>query len=189
MRGSPQGDFADPIAAALLQMYDLAPPDDEILVEEALDEVRPYIESHGGEVELLAVTDGVVKLRMSGACSGCAASAMTLKRGIEGALTEHYPGFREVIAEEGDGAGESAPQLLQIENARRPQFADVGNADSLDPGELKATEVEGVEVLIANLDGEVYAFRNACPVDGALPRRGPSHRRRRPRLSMAQLRL
>ena len=100
-----EGDLTDPVAAALLQMYDLAPTDDDLLVEEALDEVRPYVHSHGGQVELLSVSDGVVELRMSGACSGCAASAMTLKRGIEGALREHYPGFREVVAEETEEGG------------------------------------------------------------------------------------
>src|SRR5262245_21401594 len=94
------GDLEDPIARAVLQMYDIEPAEDEVLVEEALDEVRPYIDSNGGKVELLEVESGVVKLRMSGACAGCAASAMTLKRGIEEALRAHYPGFREVIAEE-----------------------------------------------------------------------------------------
>jgi NifU-like domain len=56
------GDTEHPIAQALLQMYDIASPDDEVLVEEALDEVRPYIHSHGGQVELLAVSDGVVSV-------------------------------------------------------------------------------------------------------------------------------
>ena len=156
------GELDHPVARALLQMYDLAPMDDELLVEEALDEVRPYVHSHGGEVELLSVSDGVVRLRMSGACSGCAASAMTLKRGIETALREHYPGFREVAAEE----AEPAPQLLQIENARRPEFAQVDPAHAPGPGGLSAAEVAGVNVLMANVEGEVYAFRNSCPVDG-----------------------
>lgn len=156
------GELDHPIAQALLQMYDLAPVDDELLVEEALDEVRPYVHSHGGEVELLSVDDGAVRLRMSGSCSGCAASAMTLKRGIETALRDHYPGFREVEAEE----AEPAPPLLQIENARRPDFALVDPADAPGAGGLSATEVAGVDVLMANVDGEVYAFRNACPVDG-----------------------
>ncbi len=156
------GELDHPIAQALLQMYDLAPVDDELLVEEALDQVRPYVHSHGGAVELVSVEDGVVRLRMSGACSGCAASAMTLKRGIETALREHYPGFLEVEAEE----AEPAAQLLQIENARRPEFAHVDPVDAPGAGELSSTEVAGVDVLMANVDGEVYAFRNACPVDG-----------------------
>ena len=158
------GDTEDPIAQALLQMYDIAPADDEILVEEALDEVRPYIDSHGGKVELLGVEDGIVNLRMSGACAGCAASAMTLQRGIEGALRAHYPGFREVVAEE--SAEQAGPQLLQIENLNRPVFADAGEAARLASGELHVQEIEGVAVLLANHEGEIYALRDGCPVDG-----------------------
>jgi Fe-S cluster biogenesis protein NfuA/nitrite reductase/ring-hydroxylating ferredoxin subunit len=158
------GDTEHPIAQALLQMYDIASPDDEVLVEEALDEVRPYIHSHGGQVELLAVSDGVVSLRMSGSCAGCAASAMTLKRGIEEALRKHYPGFKEVLAEESEAA--QAPQLLQIENVRRPVFVDAGEASTLDSGEIRATKLDGIELLLANLDGEIYALRDGCPIDG-----------------------
>jgi Fe-S cluster biogenesis protein NfuA/nitrite reductase/ring-hydroxylating ferredoxin subunit len=159
------GDLDDPTAQALLQMYDLVQPDDEVLVEEALDEVRPYIHSHGGQVELLGVSDGLVELRMSGSCAGCAASAMTLKRGIEEALRNHYPGFKEVVAEEAEGASPS--QLLQIENLRRPLFVDADAATELEPGELTATELDGIELLLANFEGEIYALRDRCPVDGS----------------------
>ncbi|HKH41777.1 MAG TPA: NifU family protein [Solirubrobacterales bacterium] len=158
------GDTSDPIAQALLQMYDIAPPDDDVLVEEALDEVRPYIHSHGGEVELLGVTDGVVELRMSGSCAGCAASAMTLKRGVEEALRNHYPGFREVVAEEVEK--QAGPQLLQIENLHKPVFLDAEAAAELGPGELMATELDGIQLLLANFEGEIYALRDGCPIDG-----------------------
>ena len=159
-----RGDTQDPIAQALLQMYDISPPDDEVLVEEALDEIRPYIHSHGGQVEMLGVSSGVVKLRMSGSCAGCAASAMTLKRGIEEALREHYPGFKEVVAEEVEGA--SASQLLQIENLRKPVFVDAHAGAGLATGQLVATELDGIELLLANFEGEVYALRDGCAVDG-----------------------
>lgn len=158
------GDTDDPLAQALLQMYDISPPADEVLVEEALDDVRPYINSHGGEIELLGVADGIVRLRMSGSCAGCAASALTLKRGVEEALRAHYPGFREVIAEEAEG--DAGPQLLQIENLRRPVFTDAGAAANLSPGEVQATELEGIGLLLANYRGEIYALRDGCPVDG-----------------------
>jgi Fe-S cluster biogenesis protein NfuA/nitrite reductase/ring-hydroxylating ferredoxin subunit len=157
------GDDRDRIVQAVLQMYDISPPDDEVLVEEALDEVRPYIDSHGGRVELLSVSDGVVNLRMSGACAGCAASAMTLKRGIEEALRHHYPAFKGVVAEEAEQPG---PELLQIENLRRPVFSDVSDAANLAPGELRTIKLEGIEILLANFEDEIYALRDGCPVDG-----------------------
>lgn len=158
------GDSEHPLARALLAMYGLAEVDEVTAVEEALDEVRPYIESHGGQVELLGVDAGVVQVRLSGACQGCAGSAMTLRRGIEQALREHYEGFRELVAAEPEP---QAPQLIQLEDLRRPVFVDVEPP----AGGLAAVEVEGVSVLMAEVGGEVYAFRNACAVDG-LPLEG-----------------
>jgi nitrite reductase/ring-hydroxylating ferredoxin subunit len=55
---------------------------------------------------------------------------------------------------------------LQIEDLRRPVFVDAGRLDDPAPGEVKRVEVEGVPVLLANLDGEVYGVRDQCPVDG-----------------------
>ena len=160
-----RGEVEHRVARALLAMYDLAPVDDRVLVEEALDEVRPYIESHGGEVELLDVEDGVVHLRLAGACVGCAGSAMTLKRGIEGGLRERYPAFRELVAHEPE------QPLLQIDTLRRPVFVEAGTADEIAPGGLKAVDADGVAVLLVDVDGELFAFRNGCAVDG-LPLEG-----------------
>ena len=159
-----EGDTEHPAAQALLAMYALGDMDDEDLVEEALEQVRPYINSHGGEVELLSVDDGVVRVRMSGACQGCAASAMTLRRGIEEALRAGYPGFREVVAEEPDGG----PTLLQLEDLRRPVFAEV---DPPGAGDVSAQVLDEIPVLLANVGGEVFAFRNGCALDG-LPLEG-----------------
>lgn len=161
------GDRDSDVARAVLAMYDLAEVDPRVLAEEGLDRVRPYIESHGGRVELLDVENGTVHVRLSGACHGCAASAMTLKRGIEEALRESYPTMREVVAHEPEGqsGGARLIQLEGVEELRRPRFADVGDAVPR-AGEMTATEVEGVGVLLINLGGEIYSLRNACPVDG-----------------------
>lgn len=158
------GERDDPRVQAILAMYDLVPVADEILVEEALDTVRPYIHSHGGEVELLEVDDGVVHVRLSGSCHGCSASAMTLARGIEEALRERYPAFKEVVAHEPE-------RLMQIDRLRRPVFVDACAIGDVAPGTLRASVVAEVAVLLANVDDEIYAFRNGCPVDG-LPLEG-----------------
>lgn len=165
------GDARDPIARAVLEMYGIGEVDEALLVEGALDEVRPYIESHGGAVELVQVEGGKVHVRMSGACNGCAASAMTLQRGIEAALREHYPGFEEVVAEppEEDSSFTQAPPspLLQIENTaslRRPQFVGI-ELEGIAPETMAAREVDGISLLVINHGGEVFAFHNRCPVD------------------------
>ena len=191
------GEHDHPVAHALLSMYDLVPVDQRIEAEEALDEIRPYIEGHGGALELVDVEDGVISVRMSGACNGCAASAMTLRRGIETKLRERLPWFKEVVAlepeageaqtEESGGAslpllhieplakpsagnGAPATELLQIEKLRRPVFAEVGAFDELAEGKMKAVDVDGRSVLVLRQDNEPYAFINLCPsYGGRLP--------------------
>lgn len=65
-------------------------------VQEVLDKLRPFIQSDGGDVELVDVEDGVVKVRLLGACGSCPASTITLKAGIERALVEEVEGITEV---------------------------------------------------------------------------------------------
>jgi len=67
-------------------------------VEAAINEIRPSLLADGGDVELLDVSDGVVTLKLTGACSGCPMAAMTLKFGIEQALKQQVPEVKEVIA-------------------------------------------------------------------------------------------
>jgi Fe-S cluster biogenesis protein NfuA len=67
-------------------------------VEVALSKVRPALQADGGDVELVDVTEGVVKLKLRGACAGCPMSTMTLKMGIERLLREEIPEIKEVVA-------------------------------------------------------------------------------------------
>jgi Fe-S cluster biogenesis protein NfuA len=68
---------------------------DEVL--EVLDKLRPFLQRDGGDVELVDVEDGIVKLRLMGACGSCPSSTITLKAGIERALFEEVDGIKEVI--------------------------------------------------------------------------------------------
>ncbi len=65
-------------------------------VKKALEEIRPMLQADGGDVELIEVKDGVVRLKLVGACSGCAMAKMTLKMGIEKRLKEKVPQIKEV---------------------------------------------------------------------------------------------
>lgn len=67
-------------------------------VEEVLNKIRPQLMMDGGGVELVEVTDGSVKVRLTGACGGCPMSTMTLKMGIERILKEELPEIKEVVA-------------------------------------------------------------------------------------------
>jgi Fe-S cluster biogenesis protein NfuA len=82
---------ADALVAPLLMLHDLHPVDLSTRVEQALEKVRPLLRSHGGDVELTRLFDGVVQLKLEGSCHGCPSSALTLRNAIEEAIFEFAP--------------------------------------------------------------------------------------------------
>ncbi len=89
----------DGVVASLMLIHGLYPVALETRVQEALDSVRPYMESHGGNVELLGIEDGVARLRLEGSCDGCPASASTMELAIEQALQEAAPDLEGIDVE------------------------------------------------------------------------------------------
>ncbi len=103
----------DELVAHLLLLHGLHPIPLEQRVRAALEQVRPYLESHGGNVELLEVDPPAVRLRLQGSCSGCPSSTMTLRLAIENAIRKEAPEIDEVVA---DGAvSEQQNPLIQLE--------------------------------------------------------------------------
>ncbi len=105
----------DDLVGSLLLLYGLHPDDLEIRVERALESVRPALRSHGGEVTLLGVANGVVRVKMLGSCHGCPSSAITFKTTIEEAITAAAPDLASIEVEglEAEPAGfVSIGQLL-----------------------------------------------------------------------------
>ena len=100
----------DELISHLLLMHDLHPDPIERRVQQALDEVRPYMESHGGNVELLGVEAGVAYLRLVGSCHGCMASSTTMKLAVEKAVHKFAPELRAIEAE---GAVEPPPRPIK----------------------------------------------------------------------------
>ena len=90
----------DDLVSHLLLLHDLHPIDVEERVERALEEVRPYLKSHGGNVELLGVQNGVARLRLLGHCNGCPSSAMTLQTAVEEAIRKVAPELIRIEAVE-----------------------------------------------------------------------------------------
>ena len=108
---------ADELVSNLLLLYGLHPLPLEERVAQALEKVRPHLDSHGGNVELLSITDGVVRLRLEGTCRGCPSSAETLKLAIESAI---YSAAPDVVSIEAEGALTETPKgLVQIAAAAK----------------------------------------------------------------------
>lgn len=98
----------DPEVAPLLHLHGLHPVPVHERVEQALEDVRPYLRSHGGDVELLGVTeDGRVRLRLEGSCHGCPSSASTMRLAVERAILDAAPEIEEIEVE---GMVEAAPR-------------------------------------------------------------------------------
>jgi Fe-S cluster biogenesis protein NfuA len=167
----------DPLVSTLLLIHDLHPVPLADRVAAALDSVRPYMESHGGNVELLSINDGVARIHLRGSCSDCSASSVTLELAIKQALEEAAPDL-EGLEVEGvaaqtvggvglpmvSGSAPSGMELPVVVSGPAParSWFEVEEVDRLEEGELTAVPVAGRELVSANVDGTLLAYRNAC---------------------------
>lgn len=170
---------ADELVSHLLLLHDLHPVALEQRVRGALEGVRPYLESHGGDVELLGIADGVARLRLQGSCSGCPSSTMTLKLAIEDAVHKAAPDLEAIEAEGAVEPPAPPPGLLQLEvseSLREPPAAPPGDERSwaiagvmpeLSGGGPILKRVSGEDLLFLRSNGTFYAYRPACPDCGA----------------------
>jgi Fe-S cluster biogenesis protein NfuA/nitrite reductase/ring-hydroxylating ferredoxin subunit len=155
----------EPAIYALFLMHGLIKRDLFTRVAAVLEEVRPYMNSHGGDVELVKVEDGTVHVRLRGACSGCSLSAVTLKNGVEEAVKSRIPEIEQVVMVEDE-----------VDSGYMPPDAIRTTGDLQENGWLKGPHVSELEeekpvrlvrgehdILLVRIDGKVMAFRNQCP--------------------------
>jgi Fe-S cluster biogenesis protein NfuA/nitrite reductase/ring-hydroxylating ferredoxin subunit len=185
---------ADDLVASLLAVHGLHPYDVETRVAQALDGVRPYLGSHGGDVQLVGVTDeGVVRLRMLGSCDGCPSSSVTLTLAVETAIRSAAPEVSAIEVEEALPGGSAGVSVIPV-TALRSRLdgatpTDAGNGGAgvdwttveelgaLAPGQVGAFSVAGLPVLGARIGTDLYAYRDRCPccagslADGVVERR------------------
>jgi Fe-S cluster biogenesis protein NfuA/nitrite reductase/ring-hydroxylating ferredoxin subunit len=160
----------DDLVAHLLLLHGLHPLDLETRVIGALDEVRPYLQSHGGNVELIGIESNVARLRLEGSCDGCPSSTMTLKLAIEEAIQKAAPDL-EGIEAEGVAEPKPAPNFVAGPTLRRKKKKPEENGAAwmavgevvLSGGEMLAREISGEPVLFVKLANDLYAYRNLCP--------------------------
>ena len=161
----------DELVSHLLLLHGLHPLDLETRVIGALEEVRPYLQSHGGNVELIGIESGVARLRLEGSCNGCPSSTMTLKLAIEEAIQKAAPDL-EGIEAEGVAEPKPAPNFVAGPTLRkkkkkpeedRSSWMVVGGLPQLSGGGLLAKEISGEPVLFVKLANDLYAYRNLCP--------------------------
>ncbi|HEX8034547.1 MAG TPA: NifU family protein [Ktedonobacterales bacterium] len=156
---------ADDLVSHLLLLHGLHPIDVETRVARALEGVRPYLRSHGGNVELLGIDEGVARLRLQGSCNGCPSSTITLKLAIEEAITKVAPDLNGIEAE-GAATSRPSPVTFVPRSARLPEqasWAVVGVLSQLASNGLLLREVSGEPVLFLRLGQQYYAYQHRCP--------------------------
>jgi len=162
---------ADDLVASLLIVHGLHPHDVRARVEKALESVRPYLGSHGGDVELLGVDEaGVVRLRLLGSCDGCPSSSVTLKLAVEDAVETAAPEVTAIEVETPVAAArgpvipvDALRLRLDVPVAGQPSWTAVSELADLVPGELAGFAVEGLPILACRAGEQLFAFRDECP--------------------------
>lgn len=104
----------DDLVSSMLLLHNLHPDDIETRVLRGIEKARPYLKSHGGDVELDRVRDGIVHLRLHGTCGSCPSSSITLKNAVEDALFEVAPDIVEIVSENAAATSHSGPQLVTL---------------------------------------------------------------------------
>jgi Fe-S cluster biogenesis protein NfuA/nitrite reductase/ring-hydroxylating ferredoxin subunit len=164
----------DNLVGSLLLLYNLHPVPLETRVMQALDKVRPYLDSHGGNVELIGITNEVVRLRLEGSCKSCPSSSMTLKLAIEEAIMAAAP---DVVAIEAEGVTEQPAPTGFVQIGRKNGNGHAVAAPSADgkgwkevsdlhlvaQSSIRLMQVGGRPVLFCRLGESLYAYGNTCP--------------------------
>jgi Fe-S cluster biogenesis protein NfuA len=109
----------DELVYHLLILHGIHPQPVEARVARALDDVRPYIRSHGGEVELVGIANGVARVRLSGSCQGCASSAATLEHAVTESVLAVAPELTGVEAAPGPAGQPRSPALIPADSLLR----------------------------------------------------------------------
>lgn len=146
----------DELVGSLLLVHGLHPYELEDRIERALEKVRPYLGSHGGDVELLGVSEeGVVRLRLVGSCQSCPSSSVTLKLAVEGAIEAAAPEVTGIECEDAasTAASTTTSGLISVDSLRsRTRGGDtlgggdtVDSADTADTADVAGTGVPGWE--------------------------------------------
>jgi Fe-S cluster biogenesis protein NfuA/nitrite reductase/ring-hydroxylating ferredoxin subunit len=175
--------IADDLVASLMLVHGLHPHDVERRIEDALDSVRPYLGSHGGDVKLLGVVDDVVRLEFAGSCKSCPSSAVTLELTVEDAVRAAAPEIAsiEVVAPAAPSAkvipAESLLSRVHKNDRGAVSWHPVPELSDLAAGEVGGFRVADTTVLACRVGNELFTYRDRCGNCGGSLAGAALHRR------------
>ena len=163
--------------------YIIRPADPMTAAQRVLETIRPGIRSHGGDVELVRIEDGVAHVRLSGACNGCSMAGVTMRDGVEKALVEGVAAVASVVVLPDEPVRADPLPITQVDAGGRSgaAAAAAGTAETgwfqtypverIAVGRLEAMSLtpgdgEPVEVIVVNAAGQMAAYVNACAHQG-----------------------
>jgi len=155
---------ADPAIRLLLMSYDLIAVDRRLHAEEALDSVRGHLHDYGVDVELSEVVGGAVYVKLHG-IERSDVAIDGVRHDLEEALKAGLVGFQELVVGDRTAAAARKPELLQVgglRRAQRPVYRRVCGTTDIGSGTVTAVDVDGLGILIVNVDGEFLAVSNQC---------------------------
>ncbi len=159
---------SDELIYAVLRHHELIKPSMHERIEKALDTVRPMLQGHGGNVELVAVeAPSTVVIRLLGTCNGCPAADLTFTEGIEKAIKEFCPEITEIkkskintISKCDDAATvQFISPFAKASDAGWSRLADLAEVPEC---QLRAFDVEGKSILLYRMQDKLYCYYNAC---------------------------
>ncbi len=180
LRADPRGKellFAlldEPEIYVLFLMHGIVQADVTTRVHRAIEQVRPYLQSHGGDVALVSVATDRVQIRLLGACNGCSMSAATLRGIVEEALREHAPEVAQLEVLPTD----PAPAIIALDRISVVTHEEAGwvrgpALSEIVEGRPYRLDLEACSVVVLKYGERLIAFRNACahqglPLDGGI---------------------
>ncbi len=158
----------DELVQAVLMVHDLMAQPLETRIENALEFARKQLKSYGADVELVEVKNSVARLKLLGGAATANVSTTLLKAEIEHALHEHTPDLLNVEYED-TIAPARPPKLVQIlplrpveDDSAKQFYMPIIHADQVPDNSLRVVELGGINLLLCNVAGTIYAFQNAC---------------------------
>lgn len=167
----------DPMVHLLFSLHGIIRPDPLSTARAVLDTVRPGLQSHGGDVELVRIEEGVAYVRLSGACNGCSMSSVTMRNTVETALKENVPAVSSVEVLPSEPTPTLIPlSTLRLREESPEQLRAAGWVQTVPAGdipdarvtELRLTPASGrpVDVVVVRIDASLTAYLNECAHQG-----------------------
>ncbi len=165
----------DPVVHLLLSLHGIVRPDPVTLANRVLVEVRPQLQSHGGDVSLARISDGVAYVRLEGACNGCSMSSVTLRNLVEEALVAGVPVVTavEVLPNEPSPTLISVESLFMGPDPEKEGWVKAAPTGAIVEGAITPLTLGTTEIVVVNVEQKLTAYVNACaheglPLDNAL---------------------